>query len=128
VIRDYLVAFDDFVTQSPVYTSDVLNGTLGLYDQIGIQAVLDNVPSSGGNGTLSLRIQHSPDGHVWTDRSATPEIDPATNVTHPNQVNVHSGDSGVFPGLPFVRFRIDLGGAITKGHLRVHAVMRDPAD
>jgi hypothetical protein len=141
--RTNLLVFDDYVplgttSKSPVYTSVELQQELALFDQIAVQAVIDDVTRAGGFGAtagFSLNIQTSGDGRNFANLNAgnTPEVSipgsPGLSTTAPNVA------AGSFPGavsnsttlLAFVRFAIQFTERTTAAHVKVYVTQRDQA-
>jgi hypothetical protein len=65
--QNALTVFDEFVPPSATtYTPTSLNPTLGGQDQLGLQAVIDNVTGTGG---VDIFVEHSGDGRSWIQRN-----------------------------------------------------------
>lgn len=118
--------FNEFLLNGKeAYTNDELNDFLGRYDQISIQAVVDQVGSAGG--LLTVQIEHSADGRNFVNKGSAAIVGPGTGpglggltafVT-----NVLTGvDQGLLPSLGFVRLKI---GSDVDAHVKVHVTMRD---
>jgi hypothetical protein len=107
------------------YTSDSLSALLGLYDQIGLQAVTDD--AIGGVITqIEISIETSCDGRHWARKNAAPEI-PLTTVSQTGTtVLPYGNDNGSLPSYAFVRLFIRLvtrnAGSV---HLKVYVTGRD---
>jgi hypothetical protein len=133
------LVFDDYVQPagSVVFTSQDLNSKLGTYDQLAIQAVVDNV--AGGGAGFKVQIFHSSDGRNWLAKNATgvplvagpAELGGSSGFTLSTSGvnNFHGfdpvpGGTGVIPGLALVQLGISLGVS-TGAHVRIHVTARD---
>src|SRR4051794_27936025 len=99
------MVFDEVVTGAgiDVFTSSDLNEELGTYDSLAVQAVVDR---ASGAGQITVAIQHSGDGEIWTDKNSPPEISAAAFVAGSvTFLGLAGGDGGFFPSLQFVRLR-----------------------
>lgn len=128
--KNWLV-FDEYLQSgnSPGSTSQDLNLPLGTYDQLAIQAVVDNV--SGGGSGFAVQIYHSSDGRNWLPKNmpggiSTPEIGGTLPVVlATNAQNSYFGyDAGTIPSLAMVQLRVYLG-ASSGAHVRVYVTGRD---
>jgi len=114
----------------PFYTSASLNDLLGQYDQLAIQALIDQADVAG---SITVRIQHGADGRHFVDKNAKAEISgtgngPGTGTLTPGKTNVCTGsDPGLSPSLGYVRLEIRLVGT-TRAHVKIHVTMRDQSD
>jgi len=118
--KAHLLVFDDFVTNTTVYTRPELNEQLGMYDKIAIQAIVDQVTTAG---TITVRVQHSADGINWTDKNATAEINGASisaNATN----KAFGSDAGATPTLGQVRLSIALTTTV-QAHVKLWVTLRD---
>jgi hypothetical protein len=117
--------FDDFIAgTSSVYTAAQHNATLGQYDQMSIQAIVDKLSVSGGSPTLTVQIEHSADQRNWESKSGTAEINAAGMTA--GTTNIESGyDAGTTPSHAFERLRIALGGTSPEGHVKIWITARD---
>jgi len=135
--RANFAVFDDYVPMgsSPVYTSAAMNQALAVYDQMAIQAVIDNVTRTGGTAGFELNIQTSGDGRNWANLNptGTPEvsIDGTTPGLFTTKTNIATGS---FPGsvsqgalLSYVRFAIQFSENTTAAHVKVYVTQRDQA-
>lgn len=100
-------------------TASEVEQALGDFDQMAVQAVIDNV-DVGGNFTLN--IQTSADGENWVNKNATPEISNkpfnAGSVT-----NLVGADTGANPTLGRVRLRFSMTGA-GRAHVKIYVTQR----
>jgi hypothetical protein len=123
------LVFDEVVRDGWYVTSTELNGVLAVSDQIGIQAVVDNVTIGGPDPpTLSIQLETSGNGTHWATKNALPEIPPFTLVTSATTVSPYGGDSGALPTLRFARLRITLlagGPGSVTAHVKVFVTLRD---
>lgn len=125
------LVFDEYVAAGVTATTNQdLNSKLGTYDQLALQAVVDNVTSSPSD--FKVTIMHSADGRVWMPKSApggtgkaVPEIGGLSGVTPgAGQSTYFGSDPGTVPTLASVQLTISLAG--TGGaHVRVYATARD---
>jgi len=120
------LVFDEYLqSTSPVgFTSQDLNSKLGMYDQLAIQAVVDNV--TGAAGGFTVQIYHSSDGRNWLAKSATAEIggSPAITLVANSQMSYFGYDTGTIPSLGLVQLKVSLG-ASSGAHVRVYVTGRD---
>lgn len=114
--------FDDLVSPGATtfYTSSTTQQALGDYDQLAIQAVIDNVDVAG---TFTLSIQHSADGENWVNKNATPEIN-AKAIATAAVTNIVGADTGATPTLGFVRFAFSIATA-SRAHVKLYATLRN---
>jgi len=117
-----MLVFDEELSGTgPYSTSHELSESLGRYDQLSIQAVVDKVSAAGA--TLSAQIQHAADGRSFVNKNTSPEL-----VTPPLAVattNIASGgDPSLAPTLGYVRLAISLSASIN-AHVKVYVTMRD---
>lgn len=128
LIQSKLV-YDEFLTTgAPQYTDAEFNDLLGQYDQISIQAVVDQATALG---FLTVRIEHCADGRNFVNKSGslTAEID--TSGTGPGQGAFATGvtnpltgmDQGLSPSLGFVRLKLSISAGTA--HVKIHVTMRD---
>src|SRR3954470_3654008 len=98
------LVFDEYLQSASPFgtTSQDLNSKLGMYDQLALQAVVDNVAS--GAGGFVVQIFHSSDGRNWLAKNApggvfTPEIGGTLGITlAPNlQTSYFGYDPGTIP-------------------------------
>jgi hypothetical protein len=116
-----ILAFDDFITgTSTVYTRPELNGTLGEHDLLAIQAVADQINTTG---TLTVQIYHSADQINWKTKNATAEINAGTTTTGSTAVLVGS-DGGTSPSLGYVKLGMTLA-TTTQAHVKIWVTGRD---
>ena len=102
------------------YTPASLNETLGRYDQVGIQAIVDNVQT---NGLITAWIEHSADGRNWAAKNTTAEI--LNQATNNAQTKSYFGsDTGGSPSLGFVRIAVSLT-TTTSAHVKIWVTGRD---
>jgi hypothetical protein len=124
-----IVPFDDYVatTGTSVTERSSLEFAiiLGLFDQIAFQVTAQEV--SGTNPFLTVQLFHSPDGHQWLPKNATPEVD--NELLSPSSENIYVGfDDGSNPNLRFVRFHVKLSTPNTgplNTHVRIDATLND---
>jgi len=128
VVRDTFVLFDDVIRNNAVvYSSDEHVERLGVYDQIGLQVVLDQVLGVG-SGTFTAQLYHSADGEAWEPRTVSPEI-PGKSISVGTVTTYYGGANDLLPNLPFVRASLTItGAALISAHVRLYAVLRDVAD
>lgn len=114
--------FDEIIsgTGNTWYTPGSFNDLLGSVDFLGIFAATTNV--SGTTPTLTVQVQHSPDGQNWVSVSGTPEIS-ATLIA--SNTGYYGSDNGISPVLAsFVRLQITLGGTSPQCRLKVSVTGR----
>jgi len=106
------------------YTDQSLNDRLGLFDQLALMAVVDNVSSGGAN--FKVQIEHSADGRIWLAKSANAEIgtSPPITLTASTQTAYFGSDNGTTPSLGHVRLHVDLG-ASSAAHVRIFVTGRN---
>jgi hypothetical protein len=129
------LVFDEYVAGGVLaYTNQDLNSKLGTYDQLALQAVVDNLSSTPPTA-FKVTIQHSADGRTWMAKSAAtfgtgaanPEIGGTTGITPgAGQTTYFGCDPGTAPTLAFVQLTISLTGAAGTGaHVRIYVTARD---
>lgn len=125
--RSNQTVFNEFLPQgttstSPAYTSAELNAKLGHFDQMGIQAVIDNV-GGGTIGALTVTLQHSADGRNWSDTGTTVTTatlsTTAVNLAYANWL----GSSTVLLG--YARFQVYFSNSTTAAHVHLLVTQRD---
>lgn len=122
VFDEYLVASSTAVAT----TNQDLNSKLGMYDQLAIQAVVDNVTPTPT--AFKVQILHSADGRVWMPKNGTAVLPggtgEVTGVPVPGQNTYFGFDPGTTPTLAFVQLSLSLTG--TGGaHVRLYVTARD---
>jgi hypothetical protein len=126
MIRDHFLAFDDRIpNQASVYTSEDFAQRLGIYDSFAVQVIVENKTYTGP-GTLTVAVEHSGDAEHYVPRSATPEIN-AENISDIGVDDKYTSVNATSPLLPYVRFRIQLGGLVTAARVKLYVVVRDPS-
>lgn len=106
-----------------VYTDTVYADMLGSVDKLHIAGYADN-PT--GSPSLTVQIEHSPDGTRWMNRNATPEVNAVALGTISGGFRpVDDGSVVSRPTLPLVRLRIGLSGGTAV--VRVWVAGRDPS-
>ena len=125
------LVFDEYVAASvTAMTNQDYNSKLGTYDQLALQAVVDNVTLSPTS--FKVTIMHSADGRTWMAKSApggtgtiTPEIGGTSGYTPgAGQSTYFGSDAGTVPTLASVQLTVSLSG--TGGaHVRIYAIARD---
>lgn len=116
-----ILVFDEHILASSITTiNQSWNERLGGFDQLAIMAVIDDV--TGGSTGFKVQIEHSADGRLWINKSATAEIAPAGNL-QTGQNALFGYDGGTIPNLGFVRLRIEQG-LTTSSHVRVYVTGR----
>ena len=129
------LVFDEYVAGGVLATTNQdLNSKLGQYDQLALQAVVDNV-SSPLPTAFKVSIQHSSDGRVWMAKSAhtlygvgpgSPEIGNTVGINLvAGQTSYFGMDQGTIPTLAFVQLTVSLTGAGTGAHVRLYVTARD---
>ncbi len=116
-----LLVFDDFITNATtIYTRPELNGPLGEHDLLAIQAVADQVTTTG---TLTVQIYHSGDQINWKAKNGTAEIN-AGAITQ-GSTNVLAGaDAGTTPSLGYVKLGLTIA-TTTQAHVKIWVTGRD---
>jgi uncharacterized protein CbrC (UPF0167 family) len=146
--RDHFLAFDEIISAAggaaQVYTAATLNQRLAMHNQIGFQAVIDNV---SGTPSFDLWVEHSPDGRTWLQHTDSAQAFPPSgsvgsgditysagtlvaNTTYTRMYSnavlgfskVGAGASG--PLLSNVRLSMKLSTG--EAHVKVYAVLRNP--
>jgi hypothetical protein len=102
-------------TTITVWSNTIHNATLGMFDQLVLQAVTNQ--ASAGTGTLSLAvsIEHSVNGIHWLTKFSGPVINAVLNTTGPTYPPI-AVDDGSTPSLGLVRVSITLsapGGPVS---------------
>ncbi len=125
--RITVIAFDDYVESTgpiTVYTNPRLNWLVGLFDQIAIQIVTDDV--EGLVPTLSAQVLHSADGRNWIRKYHDyPEIS-VTALSTVNTTDLYGFDDGAFPSLAFVCLSMTLGGLLnSRAHIKCTLTCND---
>jgi hypothetical protein len=124
MLRFWKKVFDDYIngTQA-IYTSNDVAELLGSVDHLTLSPQVDSL---SGGATLTVQVEHSPDGSRWMNRNTAAEF--TTNLVAGNATfqPVSDGSSDTRPTLPFVRIRMQLGSA-QSGLLRLWVAGRDPA-
>ena len=125
-IQSKLVYNEYLDTGVAAYTNDALSDFLGLYDQISIQAIVDQ----GANpGVLEVQVEHCADGRNFVTKGnlaiSGTGSGPGFGSFAAGVTTVLTGiDQGIFPSLGFVRLKISQ----TSGrpvHVKIHVTMRD---
>lgn len=116
-------AFNDFVYgAAAVFSTIDLAAALGKYDQLSLQAVVDQVDAAG---TLTVQILHSADGIHFKAKNATAEITGAAGALAANATSVCVGsDSSNAPSLAYVVLSLGITGA-TRAHIKLYVSARD---
>jgi hypothetical protein len=121
------LVFDEYVVGSttPSMTNQDLNSKLGTYDQLAIQAVVDNVTAVTA---IKVQIMHSADGRVWMAKNATGGQGAGTaeivvGAPSAGQTTYFGSDPGTTPTLAFVQLAVTVTG--TGAHVRVYVTARD---
>lgn len=116
------MVFSDFVQPggTTFYTTADVQEALGDYDQLAIQAVIDNVDV---NGTFTCAVQHSADGENWAAKNTTPEIS-AKAITAGQVTNLVGVDTGASPTLGRVRLAMSIATS-TQAHVKLYATLRN---
>ena len=125
------LVFDEYLqSSSPIgFTSQDFNSKLGMYDQLALNAVVDNV--SGAAGGFTVQIYHCSDGRNWLPKNtpggvSTPEIGGTAGITlvANSQLPYFGYDAGTIPSLAFIQLRVNLGSS-SGAHIRVYVTGRD---
>jgi hypothetical protein len=128
MMRDAFVAFDEYVDQPDVTSSDALAARLAYYDSIALEAIVDTTPAGSGTGMLTVDVLHSGDGITWLVAKAGA----ISGTIHRDSTDALFGyvdtASTTLPMLDLVRLRVNLTGSITAAHVRIFANLRDPSD
>jgi hypothetical protein len=102
-----ILAFKRLISgTTPVTSGDQFAKLLGMADKIALQVVIDQV--SRISTTFTLALEHSNDGIVWFQVSATPEINGVLLGAPPV---VLTAFANTMTRLELTRFTITLGGA-----------------
>jgi len=107
-----------------VYTDAQFAELLGSVERLSFIGKIIQV--TGTSPTLTMQIEHSPDGARWQNQNATPELNGLGIGGGSGLPTFSSSTSGV-PKSNFVRLRITLGGTSPAGLLWLHAIGRSPA-
>jgi hypothetical protein len=112
VFEDYLsttsIASNVSVTAlTPAFLDDVL----GFYDQIAIQAIVDDVSVGAGPAALTVQIAHSADGINFVYKNAAPEVSASTLNIGASTYMEFGYDLGASPSLGLVRLVVVLTSA-----------------
>lgn len=134
--RTDLLVFDDYIASGTyggvyVYTPDTLNDSLGIYDVIACEAILDKVTVSA-SGRFKLYLQHSADNRnfVFSNGLITPPVVPEISLTSLSTTSINIGIAaypGTYPLLGRVRFALQFGEATTSAHVKLFVIQRDLA-
>jgi hypothetical protein len=134
-VGERLTVFDDHIGTGVMqaYTSTEFDAVLGQADHLAIFAVIDNVLMGG---SFDLFVEQSADGRNFLQRNgagagagfgditiasiATGAASPFIKMYSDGCIGISSASSSF---LPFVRFRIQLGGG--GAHVAVHVTLRD---
>lgn len=126
-----VMVFDEHLNAgSTCYTDQSLNDRLGLFDQLALMAVVDDVPASATG--FKVQIEHSADGRMWLPKSGgTPtnpnaaEIggDQGEGLSANKQTSFFGADPGTTPSLAHVRLKVSL--ATSSAHVRVFVTGRN---
>ena len=114
--------FNDFImgAGAVVYTSAAFNLLLASADQISLQAITDQVTTTG---SIAGELEHSGDGRNWTSVSGTPELSVATTAgATTGAFASFTGSSRVVNN--FVRLKLTMSTS-TAAHVVVRAVGRE---
>jgi hypothetical protein len=126
------IAFDDFLHSSgataKALSDAALNNLLGSFDQLAIEAVVDQVTAAIGPVSLKVQIAHSGDGVHWIPKRVIPEVSvPSTlSLTGPTYMDI-GYDDGTTPTLGLVRLELELAAAAGPigAHVRIHVTAND---
>lgn len=138
--RTNLLVFDEYVplnttASSPVYTSAEFQHSLAIFDQIAIQAIVDNVTRSGANAGFALHIETSGNGRHFAQLNSSGNAEVAIASSPGLLTTAINVAAGSYPGaissdgaiLGFVRFAIHFTEATTAAHVKVYVTQRDQA-
>ena len=114
------MVFDDFITGSSTkwYTPNSFCERLGEADYISLFARSTLV--SGTSPTLTIRVEHSPDGEHWTNVNTTAEIN-ANSIT---EGAAFGGFDGTHQLLGYVRCSVAMVGTSPKCRLKLYVSAR----
>jgi len=121
--RTNTLVFDEYIHYSattPAVTSQELISKLGAYDQLAIQAEVDNVSGSGSGFTV--QIFHGSDGRNWMAKNGSPEISGPIGAS---PAHFFGYDAGTKPSLGMVQLQINLPSTVSGAHVRIHVTSRD---
>jgi hypothetical protein len=124
------VAFDDFLEGKGAIALGIsdpsLNNVVGVYDQLAIEAIADQVSAAVGPVSLTIQIAHSANGVHWIPKRPAPEVSSDLSVTGPTYLEIGS-DDGTQPSLGMVRLELRLKATAgpVKAHVRVHVTAND---
>lgn len=138
--RTNLLIFDDYVPSnttslSPVYTSAEFQHALATFDQIAVQAILDNVTRSGATAGFELHIETSGNGRNFAQINSGGMAEVSIAGSPGLLTTATNVATGSYPGaissagamLGFVRFAIHFTEATTAAHVKVYVTQRDQA-
>src|SRR5262245_52133309 len=115
------LVFDDLIMGwSPVFTASRYDAPLAQFDNISLQAVVDNADF---NGSLRIFIDHSGDGRSWDTKNGGSSV-----LFTPIKAGATTTATGTEPigelSMGFVRLRMVLV-TTTRARARVYATARD---
>jgi len=126
------VVFDELIHSAgntvTALSDPSLGNLLGSFDQLVIEAVVDQVSAGIGPASLKIQIAHSGNGVHWIAKRAAPEVSvPSTlSLTGPTYMDL-GYDDGKAPSLGFIRLELMLeaAGGPVGAHVRIHATAND---
>lgn len=111
--RITLVAFREVIQTGAasitLYSHSRFDDVLGRYDQLVLQAVVNNVDASAGVVTFDVQIEHSADGIHWMPKTSA-AIHSALSLYGPTYPAL-AVDDGSSPSLALVRLAVTLSSA-----------------
>jgi hypothetical protein len=127
-----LTVFDDYVgtgststgASAKVLTSASLDDVLGFYDQLAIQAIVDDTTAGTAPAALTVQIAHSADGVNYVFKNASPEVSTPTQLNIGATTYMSFGyDDGTYPSFGLVRLAIVLTAAVGPVRARVRVIV-----
>jgi hypothetical protein len=121
MIRDVVMAFDDWLSPDGSFTSDRLAGRLGRFETMAVQATYDTLRGTA-TGDVGVEVLHSANGREWLSKAV---------VIGPDTIDPAGGSAASFygytdgAGLLLVRLKIT---CTIPAHARVYVILRDPSD
>jgi len=104
---------------SDYYSMREFDDMFGAVDYLLFQVLAE--PVGGSAVTLTLQIEESPDGVIWANKQATPEVN---GVSIPVAGGIVGKDDGTVPRSKLTRFRLRLGGSSPVANVQLFVVGR----
>jgi hypothetical protein len=120
------VAYDDFLQSDTAVATAVSypggDSLIGAFDQVAVEAIVDQATAAVGPASLEIHLAHSGDGFLWVRKDSLPLTSaPALSFTGKTYLDI-GYDDGARPSLGFVRMELTLR-AVTgpvRARIRLH--------